>query len=48
MMRDTAEDAVLLERVTKTYPGVEQSPRGAWLEWTGPALWLRNLLGGCV
>jgi ABC-2 type transport system ATP-binding protein len=45
MMRDTAEDAVLLERVTKTYPGVVQSPRGAWLEWTGPALWLRNLLG---
>ncbi len=45
MKSDTTEDAVLLEHVTKTYPGVEQSPRGAWLEWRGPALWLRNLLG---
>jgi ABC-2 type transport system ATP-binding protein len=44
-MLDTTEEAVLLEHVTKTYPGVEQSPRGAWLEWRGPALWLRNLLG---
>jgi ABC-2 type transport system ATP-binding protein len=45
MMSETTEDAVLLEHVTKTYPGVEQSPHGAWLERSGPALWLRNLLG---
>jgi ABC-2 type transport system ATP-binding protein len=44
-MSDTTEDAVLLERVTKTYPGVEQSLRGARLEWRGPALWLSNLVG---
>jgi ABC-2 type transport system permease protein len=36
-MSDTTEDAVLLEHVIKTYPGVEQSPRGAWLERTGIA-----------
>ena len=37
------EEAVLLEHVTKTYPGVEQSLRGTKLEWKGPALWVRNL-----
>ena len=45
MMSETTGDAVLLEHVTKIYPGVEQSPRGAWLERSGPALWIRNLLG---
>ncbi len=44
-MSVTTEDAVLLEHVTKTYPGVERSLRGTKLEWKGPALWLRNLLG---
>lgn len=32
-----------LERITKTYEGVEQSLRGTKLEWKGPALWLRNM-----
>lgn len=32
-----------IERITKTYEGVEQSLRGTKLEWKGPALWLRNL-----
>jgi ABC-2 type transport system ATP-binding protein len=32
-----------IERITKTYAGVEQSLRGTKLEWKGPALWLRNL-----
>jgi len=45
MMLDTTEDAVLLEHVTKTYPGVERSVHDAMHKWTGPALWLRNLLG---
>ena len=44
-MSETNEEAVLLEHVTKTYPGVERSLRGTKLEWKGPALWLRNLLG---
>ena len=44
-MGETTEDAVLLEHVTKTYPGVERSLRGTKLEWKGPALWLRNLVG---
>jgi ABC-2 type transport system ATP-binding protein len=34
---------VQIERITKTYDGVEQSLRGTKLEWKGPALWLRNL-----
>jgi ABC-2 type transport system ATP-binding protein len=34
---------VEIERITKTYDGVEQSLRGTKLEWKGPALWLRNL-----
>lgn len=38
------EDAVILEHVTKTYPGAEGSLRGTKLEWKGPALWLRNLI----
>ena len=45
LMSETTEDAVLLEHVTKTYPGVERSLRGTKLEWKGPALWLRNLVG---
>jgi len=45
MMIDTTEDAVHLEHVTKIYPGVEQPLRGGMLEWTGPALWLHNLMG---
>jgi ABC-2 type transport system ATP-binding protein len=32
-----------IERITKTYEGVEQSLRGTKLEWKGPALWARNL-----
>src|SRR6266849_2207432 len=44
-MLDTNENAVLLEHVTKTYPGVERPLRGTTPEWRGPALWLRNLLG---
>lgn len=36
-------DMIHLEHITKTYDGVEQSLRGTKLEWTGPALWLRNL-----
>lgn len=32
-----------IEHISKTYAGVEQSLRGAKLEWKGPALWLRNL-----
>jgi ABC-2 type transport system ATP-binding protein len=44
-MSETTEDAVFLEHVTKTYPGVERSLRGTKLEWKGPALWLRNLVG---
>src|SRR5690242_21932199 len=44
-MNDTTEDVVCLEHVTKTYPGVERSLRGTKLEWKGPALWLRNLVG---
>ena len=44
-MSETTEEAVLLEHVTKTYPGVERSLRGTKLEWKGPALWLRNLVG---
>lgn len=32
-----------IERISKTYPGVEQSLRGTKLEWKGPALWVRNL-----
>ncbi len=39
------EEVVRLEHVTKTYPGTEQSLRGTKLEWKGPALWLRNLMG---
>ena len=38
------EEAILLEHVTKTYPGIERSLRGTKLEWKGPALWLRNLV----
>ena len=41
-MMKTREEMVLLEHVTKTYAGVEQSLRGTKLEWKGPALWLRN------
>jgi ABC-2 type transport system ATP-binding protein len=44
MMMHTTEEVVLLEHVTKTYPGVERSLRGTKLEWKGPALWLRNLV----
>ncbi len=44
-MIHSTEAAVLLEHVTKTYPGTEQSLRGTKLEWKGPALWLRNLVG---
>jgi ABC-2 type transport system ATP-binding protein len=44
-MMPNTEDAVILEHVTKTYPGAERSLRGTKLEWKGPALWLRNLLG---
>lgn len=36
-------DIISLDRITKTYEGVEQSLRGTKLEWKGPALWLRNL-----
>jgi len=43
-MIHTTEEAILLEHVTKTYPGVERSLRGTKLEWKGPALWLRNLV----
>lgn len=32
-----------IERITKTYEGIEQSLRGTKLEWKGPALWLRNM-----
>lgn len=42
-MIETTEEAVLLEHLTKIYPGSEQSLRGTKLEWKGPALWLRNL-----
>ena len=42
-MSHTIEDIVLLEHVTKTYAGAEQSLRGTKLEWKGPALWVRNL-----
>jgi ABC-2 type transport system ATP-binding protein len=34
---------IRIERITKTYAGVEQSLRGTKLEWKGPALWARNL-----
>lgn len=34
---------IAIERIAKTYEGVEQSLRGTKLEWKGPALWLRNL-----
>jgi len=44
-MIDTTGEAVLLEHVTKTYAGVERSERDTMHKWTGPALWLRNLLG---
>jgi ABC-2 type transport system ATP-binding protein len=37
-------DVIHIERITKTYEGVEQSLRGTKLEWKGPALWLRNLV----
>lgn len=43
-MIQSTEEAVVLEHVTKTYPGTEQSLRGTKLEWKGPALWLRNLV----
>lgn len=43
-MIETTEEVVLLEHVTKTYPGSEQSLRGTKLEWKGPALWMRNLV----
>jgi hypothetical protein len=36
-------DLVRVERVSKTYPGVEAPLRGTKLEWKGPALWARNL-----
>ena len=41
----STEEAVFLDHVTKTSPGVERSLRGTKLEWKGPALWLRNLVG---
>ncbi len=44
-MSETSEEAVLLDHVTKIYPGMEQSLRGTKLEWKGPVLWLRNLMG---
>jgi len=44
-MLDSNGEAVLLEHVTKTYAGVERSERDTMHTWTGPALWLRNLLG---
>ncbi|HEU5343127.1 MAG TPA: ABC transporter ATP-binding protein [Ktedonobacterales bacterium] len=37
-------DLVRVERISKTYPGVEASLRGTKLEWKGPALWARNLV----
>jgi hypothetical protein len=43
-MGETTEDAVLLEHMTKIYAGVERSVRDTMHKWTGPALWLRNLL----
>ena len=42
-MSDTM-NIIDIERITKTYEGVEQSLRGTKLEWKGPALWLRNLV----
>jgi ABC-2 type transport system ATP-binding protein len=39
-----ADDLARVERITKTYPGVEASLRGTKLEWKGPALWARNLV----
>lgn len=44
-MNERPEAVVLLEQVTKIYPGMERSLRGTKLEWKGPALWLHNLLG---
>jgi ABC-2 type transport system ATP-binding protein len=41
----STEEVVFLDHVTKTYPGVERPLRGTKLEWKGPALWLRNLVG---
>lgn len=35
---------VRVERISKTYPGVEASLRGTKLEWKGPALWARNIV----
>ena len=43
-MNQTAEETILLEHVTKTYPGVERSLRGTKLEMKGPALWVHNLI----
>jgi ABC-2 type transport system ATP-binding protein len=43
-MTEMTGEAVLLEHVTKIYPGTEQSLRGTKLEWKGPALWFRNLV----
>ena len=37
-------DIIAIERISKTYEGVEQSLRGTKLEWKGPALWARNLV----
>lgn len=37
-------DLVRVERISKTYPGIEASLRGTKLEWKGPALWARNLI----
>ena len=36
-------EIVHIERITKTFEGIEQSLRGTKLEWKGPALWVRNL-----
>lgn len=36
-------ELVHVERITKTFDGIEQSLRGTKLEWKGPALWVRNL-----
>ncbi|HEX6818013.1 MAG TPA: ABC transporter ATP-binding protein [Ktedonobacterales bacterium] len=42
-MTDNTQDIIHLERISKTYEGLEVSLRGTKLEWKGPALWARNL-----
>lgn len=44
MAGDTTRYVAQIERISKTYPGVEASLRGTKLEWKGPALWARNLV----